>query len=95
MSMRANFITADLTFSLKVLIVNKKRIHILNISNCTLYIVKFFIGFDTLFWPIFVDFRNEVVGLCVSNSITKELKRTFMVSWPNLKSYLCLIQVKS
>ena len=52
-SMRANFITVDLKFLLKVLIINKVRIHIINISNCTLYVVKFFIEFDTL---LLVDF---------------------------------------
>ena len=45
----------------------KVKSHIINISNCTLHIVKVFIGFDTLFWPIFVDFQNETAGLCVNN----------------------------
>ena len=58
-------------------------------SNCTLYIVKFFIGFDTLlFWPIFADFQNKAAGLCVYNSINKDVKWTFIVSYPNLKSQL-------
>ena len=50
-------------FRLKVLIINKSKIHIINVSNCTLYIVKFFIGFDILVWPIFVDFQNEADSL--------------------------------
>ena len=33
--------------------------HIINTSNCTLYIVKFFTGFDTVFWWISVDFQYE------------------------------------
>ena len=45
----------------------KVKSHIINISNCTLHIVKVFIGFDTLFWPIFVDFQNETAGLSVNN----------------------------
>ena len=28
---------------------------------------KLFIGFDTMFWPIFVDFENEAVSLCINN----------------------------
>ena len=51
--------------------------HITNTSNCTLYIVKLFTGFDT---PIFVDFQNEAAGLCVNNSIIKDVKWTFSVS---------------
>ena len=47
------------------------RIHIINISNCTIYIAKFFTGFDTLFWPILKDFQNEAADLCVNNSINK------------------------
>ena len=46
----------------------------MNISNCTLHIIKFFIGFDTLFWPTFVDFQSETAGLCVKNSINKDAK---------------------
>ena len=42
--------------------------HIINMSNCTLCSIKIFIGFDTLFWPIFADFQNEAAGLCVNNS---------------------------
>ena len=37
-------------------------------------IVKFFIGFDTLLWLIFIDFQNEATGLCVNNSINKDVK---------------------
>ena len=43
-------------------------------SNCTLHIVKIFIGFDTLFWPIFVDFQNEAASLCLNNLINKDVK---------------------
>ena len=56
------------------------KIHIINISNCTLYIVKIFIGFDTLFWLILVDFQNEAASLCVNNSINKDVKWIFIVS---------------
>ena len=52
----------------------------MNISNCTLYIVKLFVGSDTRYWPIFVDFQDEVAGLRVNNSINKNMKLTFMVS---------------
>ena len=31
--------------------------------------VKFFIRFDTLFWPGFVDFQNKAASLGVNNSI--------------------------
>ena len=58
----------------------KVNIIIMNISNCTLYIVKLFIGSDTRCWPIFVDFQDEVAGLRVNNSINKNMKLTFMVS---------------
>ena len=48
------------------------KIHIIiNISNCTLHIVKFFIGFDALFLAKFVDFLNETAGLCVNGIIIK------------------------
>ena len=48
-----------------------KKIHIINISNCTLHIAKFFIGFDALFLANFVDFQNETAGLCVNGIIIK------------------------
>ena len=48
--------------------------HIININNCTLYIVKFFIGFDALFLADFCDFQNEAASLWVNNSINKDLK---------------------
>ena len=50
------------------------KIRIINISNCTLYIVNFFTGFDALFWPIFVDSQNEVASLYINNSINKDAK---------------------
>ena len=46
----------------------------INISNCTFYIVKFFIGFDTLFLANFIDLQSEPAGLCVNNSINKDVK---------------------
>ena len=49
----------------------KVKIHIINISNCTLHIVKFFIGFDALFMANFVDFQNETAGLFVNGIIIK------------------------
>ena len=64
--------TVDLLFRLKVLIV-KVKIHI-NISNCTLYIVKFSLDLIACFWLILVDFQNETAGLCVNNSINKDVK---------------------
>ena len=41
-----------------------------------------------MFWPIFVDSQNEAASLCFKNSINKDVKRTFMVSCFNPKSYL-------
>ena len=46
----------------------------INIRNFTHFIVKVFTGFDTLFWPIFVDFRNGTAGLCINNSVDKDMK---------------------
>ena len=66
-------------FRLKVSII-KVKIHIINISNCTLYIVKFLTEFGTLFLADFVDFQNEAASLCVNNSINKDVKLSFMVS---------------
>ena len=64
--MRAICITVDLMFrSIKV------KIHIINISNCTLYIVKFSLDLISRFWTTFVDSQNEATGLCVNNSINK------------------------
>ena len=65
--MRANSIIVRLMFPLKVLIINVKT-HIISTSNYTLHNVKFFTGFDTLFWPIFADFKNEAAGSCVNPS---------------------------
>ena len=53
--MRAISITVELMFPTKMLITNKNKDDIINISNCTLYIVKFCTGFDTLF---LADFRR-------------------------------------
>ena len=52
----------------------KVKIHIINRSNCTLYIVTFFTGFDTLFLVDFLDFQNEATSLCVNNLINKDMK---------------------
>ena len=46
----------------------------INISNCTLHIAKFFIGFDFLFLANFCRFLNETAGLCINNSINKDAK---------------------
>ena len=73
-SMRANSIAMDLMLRLTVLIINKRKDTHHKYSKCTLNIVKFLIGFGTLFWPIFVDFRNEATSLCVNNSINKDVK---------------------
>ena len=44
----------------------KVKIHMINTSNCTHYIVKFFVEFDTLFLADFCrKFQNEAAGLCV------------------------------
>ena len=37
----------------------KLKIHIINMSNCTLYIVMLFIGFDTLFLADFCRFSER------------------------------------
>ena len=37
----------------------KVKMQIINVSNCTLYIVKFSLDLIPYFWPIFVDFQNE------------------------------------
>ena len=49
-------------------------VFIFDFSNCTIYIVKFCIRFDTLFWPIFVDFQNEAASLCINNRNNKDMK---------------------
>ena len=38
---------------------NQLKIHIINISNCTLYIVNFFNGFDSLFLADFGKFSER------------------------------------
>ena len=43
----------------------EEKIHLINISNCTLYIVKLFIGIIALFWPILVDFQNEAADFTI------------------------------
>ena len=48
--------------------------HVINISSCTFCIVKVFIGFDTLFLADFGDFQNDTAGLCINNSIDKDVK---------------------
>ena len=62
--MRAISIRIDLMFQLKVLIINKSKVKkikvkIINISNCTRHIVKFFIGFDTLLLANFCRFSER------------------------------------
>ena len=57
--MRAISITVDLMFCLNVLVINESKIHIINISNCTLNNVKFFIGFNTLFLADFCRFSDR------------------------------------
>ena len=61
--MRVISIIMDSMLSLKVLVINKSKDTHNKSANCTLQIVKFFIGFETLFRPIFVDFQNEAVSL--------------------------------
>ena len=70
--MRAISITVDLMFRLKV------KIHTIDISNCTLYIVKFFIAFDVLFWPSFVYFQKEAAGLCINNLTINNLTNKYV-----------------
>ena len=48
--------------------------YIINTSNCTLDILKVFLGFNTLFLADFVDFQNDAAGLCANNSINKDVK---------------------
>ena len=58
--MRAISVAVDFMFRLKVLIIKKSNdINIINISNCTLYIVHFSLDLIFYFWPIFVDFRTR------------------------------------
>ena len=71
--MRAISITVDLLLQLKMVII-KVKLHMLIISNYTLYIVKFSLDLILCFSPIFVDFQNEATGLCVNNSIDKDTK---------------------
>ena len=52
----------------------KVKTHTIDTSNCTLYIIKFFSGFDTLFLADFVDFQDEATSLCINNSINKDVK---------------------
>ena len=68
--MKSTSITVDL-----MLVINKNKDthHKYQYKVCKLYIVKFFVGFDTLFWPIFVDFQNEAASLCLDNSINKDM----------------------
>ena len=56
--MRAISITMDLMFQLKVLRINETK-DIINISNCTLHIVKLFIGFDAPFLANFCRFSER------------------------------------
>ena len=58
-SVRAISITIDSKVPLRVLTINKKKIHIINISNYTLYMVKLVIRFDTLFWSNFCRFSER------------------------------------
>ena len=69
--MRVISLTVDLMFRLKVLIINKSKDTLININNCTFYTVKFSIGFDTLFWQIFVDFQNEAVVYALITQLIK------------------------
>ena len=74
--MRAIYISVDLLFRLRVL---RIKMHIINLSNCTVNIVKFSLDLIPCFWPIFVDFQNEADGLCVNHPTDKDLKQTSMV----------------
>ena len=60
-SVTAISITEDLMFRLKVLTINEsKDTHHINMSNCTLYIVKFFIRLMPCFGPILLIFRTRL-----------------------------------
>ena len=72
-------ITVDVMFRLKVLKIKKSKDTNHNI-NCTPYIVKFFIGFETLFLATFVHFQKEAASLYFNNSINKDVRITLMVS---------------
>ena len=71
--MRAISITVDLMFRLKVLEQSMKvKIHIINTSSCTLYILKFFIGVDTLFLaPILKIFRRRLPDYTLITQLIK------------------------
>ena len=60
-------ILRELSVSIRSVNLLKATMHIINISNCTLYIVKLFIKFDTLFLADFVNFQKETAGLYVNN----------------------------
>ena len=72
--MKAISITVNLMFQLKVLTINKSKDTNKKISNCTLHLLTFSLDMTLIFWPIFVDFQNEAAGLCVNNSINKDVK---------------------
>ena len=79
--MRTFSITVDLMFSLKVLIISKStEKHHKYQQLHTLYCKVFTLDLIPCFWPIFVDFQNKVAGVCVNNSIYKDVKSSFMVS---------------
>ena len=62
--MRAISITVDVKFRLKMLIINKSNdIHHRSIS----------LDFIPGFWPIFLDFQNEVAGFCFNSSNNKDV----------------------
>ena len=56
------------------------KLHVINISNFTPYIAKFFNGFDALFLAnFFADFQNEAASLCINKSFDKDLKSTLKI----------------
>ena len=68
-------ITVDLMLRLKMLIINEsKDTQHTYCSNCTLYIVKFSLDLILCFWPIFVDFQNEVLVYLLITQLIKDVK---------------------
>ena len=88
--MRAISITIDSKVPLRVSIINKRKDthHKYQFTH----VIWWSLSLDLIpyFKPIFVDFQNEAVGLCVNYFINKDVKWTFMISSLN-----CLIQVES
>ena len=87
MSVRSIFITMDSMFPLRVLVINKSKdtfhksvfAHVrLDTFHKSVFahvrLKSFSLDLIPCFWPIFVNFQNEAVSLCVNNLINKDVK---------------------